>query len=170
MDVFEAVKTRRSTRKYEDKGVEKEKLAKILESARLSPSACNNQPWHFIVVKERKTRESLFPAYPREWFKKPPVIIVACATPEAAWIRLDGEPFWKVDVAIAVQDMILVAHELGLGTCWICAFDENKVKDALTIPEEVRVVALLPLGYPSEHKGAITDRKGLKEIIHQERW
>jgi nitroreductase len=170
MDVFEAVKTRRSIRKYQDGAVEPEKLAKILEAARLSPSACNKQPWHFIVVSEKEARRRLFPAYRNEWFVNAPVIIAACVSPDEAWVRWDGEAYWKVDAAVAVQDMILVARELGLGTCWIGAFDEKKVKEALGIPVEVRVVALFPLGYPAEAKGVVTERKPLEEIVHYEKW
>lgn len=170
LDVFEAVKTRRSVRRYKDISVEKEKLAMILEAARLSPSAKNNQPCHFVVVSDRAIRERLLPAYTREWFIEAPVIIVACSYPDLAWSRMDGESYWKVDAAIAVQNMILVAQEIGLGTCWVAAFDEGKVKDALGIPKEVRVIAMVPLGYPAEHKGPVTERKPLEEIVHYERW
>ena len=170
LEVFEAVRTRRSIRKYKDKPVEKEKLLKILEAARLSPSACNNQHWHFIVVIDKEIRERLFPAYNRDWFVKAPVVIVACSTPSKAWSREDGEEYWKVDAAIAMQSMVLVAHELGLGTCWIAAFKEDKVKDALRIPEEVRPVALTPLGYPAEQKGPVKERKPMEEIVHYEYW
>jgi len=170
VDVFDAVRTRRSIRKYEVRIVEEEKLSKILESARLSASANNNQPWHFIVVSEKAAKDRLFPAYPRDWFAKAPVVIVACSTPETAWTRQDGETYWKVDTAVAVQNTILVAHDLGLGTCLIAAFDEAKVKDALGIPKEIRVVALITLGYPAETKGAVTERKTLEEILHYEQW
>jgi nitroreductase len=170
LEVFEAVRTRRSIRKYKDKPVEKEKLLKILEAARLSPSASNNQHWHFIVVIDKEIRERLFPAYNRDWFVKAPVVIVACSTPSKAWSREDGEEYWKVDAAIAMQSMVLVAHELGLGTCWIAAFKEDKVKDALRIPEEVRPVALTPLGYPAEQKGPVKERKPMEEIVHYEYW
>ena len=170
MDVFEAVKNRRSIRDYEYTPVEREQLSKILEAGRLSASANNNQPWHFVVLTGKAARERVFPAYPKDWFAKAPVILVACATPEAAWSRQDGESYWKVDTAIAVQNMILVAHELGLGTCWIAAFDETKVKDAVGIPKEIRVIALMTLGYPAETKGAITERKPLEEILHYEHW
>ena len=159
MDVFEAVRTRRSIRKYQDTPVETEKLVKILEAARLSPSANNNQPWHFIAVTDETARKKLLPAYTSEWFVNAPLIIVACATPSKSWFRQDGEDYWKVDVAIAMQTMVLVAHELGLGTCWIAAFKENKVKEALGIPEEVRVVAMTPVGYPAEQKEPVTKRK-----------
>ena len=164
------MRTRRSIRRYEARIVEEEKLSRILESARLSASANNNQPWHFVVVSEKVGKDRLFRAYPKDWFAKAPVVIVACCTPEAAWSRQDGETYWKVDMAVAVQNMILVAHELGLGTCWIGAFDEAKVKDALGIPKEVRVIALISLGYPAETKGSVTERKPLEEILHYERW
>lgn len=170
MDVFEAVKTRRSIRKYADKPVEKDKLSKVLEAARLSPSANNNQPWEFIVVSDKNTRKSLLQSYPREWFVKAPIIIVACSYPDKAWTRMDGENYWTVDSAIAVENMILVAHEVGLGTCWIGAFDEAKVKEVLAIPKEVRVIAMFPLGYPAEKKGEVTNRKSLDEIIHYNQW
>lgn len=170
MDVFEAVRTRRSIRKYQAKPVEKEKLEKILEAARLSPSAKNSQPWHFIAVTDETYRKKLLPAYTRDWFVNAPVIIVACATPSKGWSRPDGEDYWKVDVAIAVQTMVLVAQELGLGTCWVAAFKEERVKEALGIPEEVRVISMTPLGYPAEKKGPVTERKQKEEIVHLDRW
>jgi nitroreductase len=170
LNVFEAVKTRRSIRKYTDKPVEKEKLLRILEAARLSPSANNNQHCHFVVVSDEAILERLLPAYKREWFVKAPIVIVACSYPSKAWSRMDGESYWKVDSAIAVENMILVAHEAGLGACWVAAFDENKVKEALRIPKEVRLIAMIPLGYPGEKKGPVTDRKSLDEIIHYEQW
>src|SRR4030042_5718417 len=101
LDVFEAVRNRRSIRDFQDKTVEREKLLKILEAGRLSPSAVNFQPWHFIAVMNKTARESLFSAYTKEWLIRAPVIIVACAVPEKAWSRNDGEEYWKVDVAIA---------------------------------------------------------------------
>lgn len=170
MDVFEAVRTRRSIRKYQEKPVETEKLVKILEAARLSPSANNNQPWHFIAVTDETVRKKLLPAYGRDWFVNAPAIIVACAEPSKGWSRQDGEDYWKVDVAIAIQTMVLAAHELGLGTCWVAAFKEDKVKEVLGIPEEIRVLAMTPLGYPAEQKGSVAERKQKEEIVHLDRW
>lgn len=169
LDVFEAVKTRRSARRYKGISVEKEKLAVILEASRLTPSAKNNQPCHLVMVSDRAVRERLLPAYTRDWLIEAPVIIVACSYPNLAWSRMDRVTGWKVDTAIAVQNMILVAHELSLGTCWVAAFDEAKIKDALGIPNEVRVSVIVPLGYPAEHKGPVTKRKPLGEIVHYER-
>ena len=87
-----------------------------------------------------------------------------------AWSRMDGESYWKVDSAIAVENMILVAHEAGLGACWVAAFNENKVKEVLRIPKEVRLIAMIPLGHPAEKKDPVTERKSLDEIIHYEHW
>jgi len=143
---------------------------RVLEAARLAPSAANRQPWSFIVVTDAKMRESLKSAYSPDWFISAPVVIVACTFPEKAWVRRDGEEYWKVDISIAMQNLILAAWEEGLGTCWIGAFNEKEAKSALGIPANVRVVAMTPLGYPAEHKGAVTDRKSLEEIVHCDRW
>lgn len=170
LSILKAIANRRSIRHYSDKPVEKEKIDVILEAARLSPSANNNQPWSFTVVTQQDIKNKLLPAYPRKWFPTAPVIIVACANPETAWSRQDGEELWKVDVAIAVQSMNLVANELGLGTCFLAAFDEQKMKDALGIPDDVRVILLLTVGYSAEEKGPVVERKSSEEIIHYERW
>lgn len=170
MDVFEVIRTRRSIRNYLDKPVEKDKLMRVLEAARLAPSAGNRQPWDFIVVTDPKIKEKLKSAYPRDWFSSAPVIIVACASPSKAWVRKDGEEYWKMDVAIAMQNLILAAWAEDLGTCWIGAFDEHETRRILNIPQEVRVVAMTPLGYPAEEKEPVTDRKPLSEIVHYEHW
>ncbi len=170
MKVFDAIKKRRSIRKYKETVVEQEKLNAVLEAARLAPSADNKQPWIFIVVTDPQVKERLRSSYDREWFIKAPVIIVACAVPKKAWRRMDGEEYWKVDVAIALQNLVLTATELGLGTCWIAAFNEKAAKKALKIPEDVRVVAMTPLGYPDEEKGPVTGRKPLNSIVHYNQW
>lgn len=170
MDVFEAIKTRRSIRKYKPDAVEEEKLLRILEAMRLAPSAANKQPWHFIVVTEPEKKEKLRQAYNRDWFVSAPVIIVACGNPRDAWVRADGEEYWKVDVAIALQNLVMAARAEGLGTCWIGAFDEKAVKSALGIPKEIRVLAMTPLGVPAEEKGSITERKSFEKIFHYNGW
>jgi nitroreductase len=170
MNVSEAIRTRRSIRNYLNKPIEKEKLLKILEAVRLSPSAANNQPWTFVVVTNLEARQNLRAAYDREWFISAPVIIVACADPDKSWRKFDGEEYWKVDVAIAMQDLALAAWEEGLGTCWVGAFREDDVKKALGIPPNIRVVAMMPLGYPAEEKGPVSNRKSLEEIIRYDRW
>jgi len=170
MNVFDAIRKRRSIRKYKETGVEQEKLNTVLEAARLAPSATNKQPWAFIVVTDPHVKEQLRSSYDEEWFIKAPVIIVGCAVPDQAWRRNDGEEYWMVDVAIAMQNIVLAATELGLGTCWIADFDEKAAKEALRIPEDVRVVAMTPLGYPDEEKGPVMGRKPLNSIVHYNQW
>ncbi len=166
------MKRRRSIRKYQTKPVEEEKINTVLEAARLGPTAANLQPCYLVVVTKPEVKESLKTAYNADWFVRAPVIVVGCVNPKEAWRRggTFGEEFWKVDLAIAIQNLILVSTELGLGTCWVANFDENAVKKALNIPKEIRVVAMTPLGYPDEEKGLVTDRKPLESIIHHEKW
>jgi nitroreductase len=170
MGVLDLLRRRRSIRKYQSKSVEAEKLAVVLEAARLGPSAANLQPCHFIVVSKPEVRESLRAAYKADWFVNAPIIVVGCVDSKVAWRRRDGEDYGKVDMAIAMQNLVLAATELGLGTCWIAAFDEDAAKKALAVPEEVRVVALTPLGYPDEQKGSVVDRKSLEAFVHSEKW
>jgi nitroreductase len=174
MNVFEVIRNRRSIRSYEKKPVEKDKLMKVLEAARLAPSAANFQPWTFIVVTDHEVKESMRLGYNQDWFLSAPVIIVACAQPEKAWIKRKGlfgrEEYWKLDIAVAMQNLILTAWEEGLGTCWVANFKEDEVKKALKIPQNVRVIAMTPLGYPAEQKDPVTDRKALEEIIRYEHW
>ena len=120
INVFEAVKTRRSIRKFKDNIVEPKKLAKVLEAARLAPSAANLQSWSFLAISDKTIRQSLFSAYNRDWFVNALIIIVACGFADKGWRRQDGEKYYPIDVAIAMQNMILVAHEMGLGT-FVCS-------------------------------------------------
>jgi nitroreductase len=168
MAVLDVVKKRRSFRSFDEKSVEEEKLEQVLEAGRLSPSAMNNQPWTFIVVSDPATKSGLNEAMNQTW--NPAILVVGCAHPGEAWVRDDGEEYWKVDVAIAMQSMCLVASDLGLATCWICAFDEDQVKSLLDIPDEVRVVSLMALGYSSMKKGKVTKRKAAGEIFKYNSW
>jgi nitroreductase len=170
MEVFAAIRKRRSIRLYERKPVNEEKLNRVIEAGRLAPSADNRQPWRFIVVTDEKIKEKLGAAYDEEWFVSAPVIIVGCAVPKEAWVRMDGQEYWMVDVAIAMQNMILTATELGLGTCWIADFDEEAARKALKLPLGVRVVAMTPLGYPAEQRRPVGNRKPLSEIVHYNSW
>ncbi len=164
MDVFQAIQSRRSVRAYQDREIEKEKLDKVLEAARLAPSANNRQEWKFIVVKNKDTRERIAEAASSQAFVgQAPVVIVACAT-ETQSIMTCGQLRYTVDVSIAMSFMILQAQELGLGTCWIGAFDESGVKEILDIPDDIRVVAMTPLGYPSQDPAA-RPRKEVEQIV-----
>jgi len=151
--------------------VGKEKLMRILEAGRLAPSAANRQPWHFIVVTDPEQVAALRASYARPWETTAPTILAVCIEPSKAWVRKkDGEEFWKVDAAIALENMVLCATEKGVGTCWIAYFDEKAARKVLGVPKDARVVAMTPLGYPDEEKGKVTERKDLKDIVHYEKW
>lgn len=168
MDVLSAMQGRRSIRKYSNKPVEEEKLLKVLEAARLSPSAKNQQNWKFIVVQDGQIRERLTEAIGQPFVGEAPIILVCCGT-EASGVMKCGQPRYTVDLSIATAYMILEAYEQGLGTCWLGSFDENKVKDILDIPEDVRVVSITPLGYPSESPSQ-RPRKELNEIVSYDKY
>ncbi|MBF4474724.1 nitroreductase family protein [Methanobacterium formicicum] len=169
MDVFEAVTQRKSIRKYKDKEIEKEKLIKVLESARIAPSASNRQEWKFIVVKDENTRSRLVSAaHYQKFVGQAPVTIVACST-ESERIMPCGQHAYTVDLSIAVSFMMLEATELGLGTCWLGAFDEEAVKEILGIPSDIRVPAMFTLGYADENPVA-RPRKALKDIVSHEKY
>jgi nitroreductase len=169
MDVLSAIQDRRSIRQYSTRPIEEIKLNKVLEAARLSPSASNRQSWKFIIVKDSKTRSALAEAAGGQLFAgQAPVMIVACGT-EPDGIMMCGQHRYTVDLSIATAYMILEAYEQGLGTCWLGRFDENRVKEILGIPEDIRVVAMSPLGYPAESP-LKRPRKNLNEIVCYERY
>jgi nitroreductase len=163
MDVSAAIKGRRSVRSYKDQAVENDKIEKVLEAGRLSPSANNRQEWKFIVVKNAETKKKLARAAMNQSFiGQAPVVLVACAT-ESKAVMTCGHPTYAIDLSIAFAYMLLQAYELGLGTCWIGAFREDEVKSVLGVPTNARVVALSPLGYPATDTVA-RSRKSLDEI------
>ena len=169
MDVFAAISQRYSVRAYKEKDVEEDKLKKVLEAARLSPSASNRQERKFIIVKNKETKKKLAKAaFGQSFIGEAPVVVVACGT-ESKSIMGCGQPTHTVDVSIACAYMILQAYELGLGTCWIGAFKEDEVKKILNIPEHVRVVAMTPLGYPDEPPSK-KYRKRLDQIVCFEKY
>ncbi|MFH1327333.1 MAG: nitroreductase family protein, partial [Candidatus Bathyarchaeota archaeon] len=145
MEFIDVVATRKSVRGYANKEVEEEKLTKILEAARMAPSWANKQCWNYIVVKEKAKIDELVGRNINSWLKKAPVIIVACGDPKESGSR-NGMDYYLVDVAISMEHLVLAATNLGLGTCWIGFFDEAKVKQVLGVPENIKVVALTPLG------------------------
>ncbi len=169
MNFNELISLLYSAREYKNIPVEKNKLIKVLEAARIAPSAVNYQPWHFIVIQQKENLELVYKAYPREWFKTAPVVIIACADHSQSWKRsIDGKDSAEIDVAIAVEHLILQATELGLGTCWVCNFDTERCAEYLKFPLHISPVVLIPIGYPEDDTVPQKKRKSLDEIVHWE--
>jgi len=170
MDLFEVIEKRRSIRKFKPKPVAKKALKKILEAGRLAPSGGNRQPWYFIVVRNLETKNTLSIAANNQHFiAEADTIIVALGdpgiTPKTS-ISSSRIPY-KQDPMIAIEHMVLAATALGYGTCWIGAFNEDEVKKILNIPENLAVIALLPVGVPDESPPP-RPRKAFKEICFKE--
>lgn len=163
MEVFEAIKNRYSVRNYKAEPIPEEKLKKVLEAARLAPSAHNAQEWKFVVVKNAKKRKEVAEAAGQGFLAEAPVIIAAVGL-EPEHVMPCGTPAYAIDLAISMEHIALQAVEEGLGTCWIGAFSQEEVKKVLNIPEEYKVVVLMPLGYPSD-KPKAKIRKNIEEII-----
>ncbi|MGQ3684759.1 MAG: nitroreductase family protein [Candidatus Loosdrechtia sp.] len=205
MDVREAIRKRRSIRKFKPDPVSDELLVQLLESARLAPSGSNTQPWRFIVVKDAETRLKLQSAsYNQRHVGQAPVVIVCCAdikafsefperideliavgalpaktrevfVPSLKRGEMNADIKWHLLITatgntdIAIEHMVLQAVELGLGTCWVRWFDDNKIKEALGIPENIEAIAILPVGYPAEDPPP-RPRFPLDEIVYHEKW
>lgn len=170
MDVMEAIKRRCSVRSYQDRAVEKEKIEKILEAARLAPSASNRQEWRFIVVQDKNNRERLVKAAKNQAFVGQAPVVIACCAQTDNHIMTCGQLCYPIDVAIAIEHMALKAAEEGLGTCWVGAFYEDQVKEILGIPGNIRVVELLTLGYSAQPCPNFKNRLSLEKIVMHERW
>jgi nitroreductase len=168
MDFLELVKKRRSVRSYLDKPVDDALLDTVLEAGRLAPSACNNQPWVFIVLKDPAARQNLQSVYKREWFLRAPIIIAVCCDRSASWKRADGRDYGDVDIAIALDHMTLAATEADLGTCWIANFNAAEAKKLLKLPENIDPVAFTPLGCPGPEAAIKKPRKAINEIVFRE--
>ena len=169
MDFSELCKSRYSVRAYKPDPVEDETLQQVLEAARLAPTAANRQPIQFIVIHSQGREAELRRIYHRAWFTQAPLILCACAIPAEGWVRVDGKVYTDVDVAIAMDHLILAATDLGLGTCWIAAFDPAAAREVLGLPEGVEPIAFTPLGYPADQPSA-KDRRPLSELVRYERW
>lgn len=168
VEVFEAIKKRRAIRSFDtSKQVSDEQVEKILEAGRLAPSAHNLQDWYFVVVKSPKIKEQLVDACMGQSFVgEASVVIVVCSDQRLADTHSSrhGEGFFAIqDTTIATQQMWLAITALGLGTCWIGAFDEEGVKRVLGLEDHLRPMAVLPVGYPAEEPSP-TPRKSIKEI------
>ena len=171
MDVFEAIRKRRSIRAFTCEDVSKEEVEKLLDAARYAPSAGNIQPWEFIVIKDFKIKQKLsMAALDQSFIEEAPVVIVVCAN-EMRSSRGYGSRgttlYCLQDTAAAIQNMLLTACALGLGTCWVGAFHEDDVRDILSIPKGVRPIAIIPVGHPRFGR-EVRNKRALSEIVHYE--
>lgn len=170
MNFLELANKRYSLRDYSSTPVEKEKLDYILETARLAPSACNKQPWFFLVVTNPDGIQKLYDCYPRDWFKTVHTAIVVCGDRSQSWKRQEDEKdHMDIDAAIAAEHICLAAAEQELGTCWICNFDIALCKKEFNIPEELEPIAIIPIGYAANKQShPEKKRKNPEEIIKYE--
>jgi len=169
MEFSELIRTRYSVRAYKPDPVEDEKLHQILEAARLAPTAANRQPFRILVIHTEGRQAELRRIYRRGWFVEAPIILCACGVPDENWVRMDGKNYNDVDVTIAMDHLILAAANLGLGTCWVAAFDPGAAREVLNLPEGIEPVAFTPLGYPADSPGE-KKRKSLDELVRYETW
>ncbi|MEM2111174.1 MAG: nitroreductase family protein [Candidatus Bathyarchaeia archaeon] len=173
MNFYDVLRTRRSIRSYKSDPIPEGTLNRILEAARIAPSGSNRQPWKFIIVKDQETKNRLVSACGnQEFIAKAPLVIVACGckipTNRGGYM---GDMSMLVDVSIAFTHLILAARAEGLGTCWIGLFNNEEVKKILSIPEDVNVVAITPLGYPKDEKFVEhVPRKTLEEIVSTDKF
>ena len=163
MDVYEAIRARRSVRAYEDKPVEEDKLQRILDAGRLSPSARNRQERKFIVVRDADLRKRIAnDVCEQPWMAKAAVTIAVVGTADyTMYCEVPADP---VDCAIAIDHMTLAAVAEGLGTCWIGHFDQSSAKELLGVPDECKIIELLTLGYAADAPAA-RSRKSLDDIV-----
>lgn len=169
MDFRELVRTRYSVRKYTTAPVAEDMLEAVLEAARLAPTAANRQAFHLVVVPTAGREEALGRIFRQKFVVSAPLVLGVCTEPEAAWVRADGKNYADVDAAIVMDHLILQAAALGLGTCWIGAFDAAAARDVLELPPGVEPVAFTPLGHPDDELRP-KRRKPLSELVHRDRW
>jgi nitroreductase len=170
MNVFEVIKKRRSIRSYLDQEVDRESILKLLAAACQAPSASNRQEWRFVVVQDKETKSKLSQAAKGQDFVREAPLVLACCAKTDNHLMTCGQACYPIDIAIAVDHITLAAVELGLGTCWVGAFYEKEVKQILEIPQDIRVVELLTVGFAKKYPSQPKNRLGLKEITYFEKW
>ncbi len=165
--LYRLVQERYSCRAYSSRPVGRGTILDVLDIVRLAPSACNRQPWCFLIADSDAQREAIFGSYNREWIRTAPEFIVACGIHDEAWHRpCDGKDHTDVDISIAVEHLCLAATSLELGTCWVCNFDPAPIREAFCLPDNVEPIAIIPIGYPAESSSVpAKNRKQLDDIV-----
>lgn len=171
MTFAELIRARYSVRAYRPDPVPDELLASVLEAGRLAPTASNRQPIRILVVHTAGREAELAGIYRREWFVAAPIILGVCTVPGEAWARtsFDGRSYADVDAAIVMDHLVLAATELGLGTCWVAAFDPAAAREVLGLPDDVEPLLFTPLGFPAD-RSRPKERRALADLVRYERW
>jgi nitroreductase len=184
METLEAIRTRHSVRNFSERPVEPEKLQAVLEAARSAPSWANLQCWRLVVVRDAATRRRISElSYVDAFFAakgyktnpsqlalaQAPIVIVACAVPNQSG-DLRHQQYYMTDVGLAAQNLMLAAHDLGLGSVFVSIFEEQPLAEMLGIPAYVSIVGLFPLGYPEGEVPGGPSRKPLEELVFNGRW
>ena len=173
MDVFEAIKERRSIRSFTEENVSDEAVKQLIDAARWAPSAGNTQPLELVVVRDPEIKQRLtVAAFNQALIKKAPVVFVVCTdtTRSKKGYGSRGEQLYSIqDTAASTENILLTAHELGLATCWVGAFNEKDVAKAINAPKKTKPVAIIPVGHPAERPSA-PKRRDANEIVHYERF
>jgi nitroreductase len=172
MDVLDAIRGRRSVRAFSrEKNVSEETVETLIDAARWAPSAGNIQPWEFVVVRRQEIKKALAEAaFNQSFIEEAPVVIVVCADENRSseGYGQRGKALYCIqDTAAAIQNIHLAAYSLGLGTCWVGAFREEKASEILKTPPAIRPVALIPVGYPSKIP-ASRRKRDFGEMVHYE--
>ncbi|MBD3195232.1 MAG: nitroreductase [Candidatus Lokiarchaeota archaeon] len=166
MDFYDVIRKRRSYRFYTDQIPEKEKIERILEAARLSPTWANMQGVKYVIVQEKAKVKDIWQAIgQKKKFQDAPIFVVGLISEKDSGKNMNGEKYYPVDFGICFEHLILAAAAEGLGTCWIGWFNEQKVKQILNIPKKYRVLGLTPMGYPQKEKSEVSDRKEVETMV-----
>ncbi len=171
MKFIELAEQRCSIRGFKSDAIPEELLNEVLQAGNLAPTAKNLQPFHFIVVRETAALDDLAKAYPAPFFREAPVVIVICVEPSEGWVRErhDGKNYCEIDAAISIDHMTLAATDIGLGSCWIGAFDPEMVSAVMGLPAGISPIAMLPIGYPTMG-GREKTRKTLNVLVRYDHW
>jgi len=173
MDTFKAIYGRRSIRAFSKIDVTRTQLTRILDAGRQAPSAGNLQPWELVVVRDSNRKMALARAAHGQYFiAEAPIVVIVCVHPaRSAWRYGDrgADLYCLQDTAAFIQNMLLASYAIGLGSCWVGAFDEARAAEAIEAPDTIRPVAIIPIGSPAESPSAPT-RRSLEDIVHEERF
>lgn len=172
MELSEAIKKRRSVRAFKKQDVPEEIVEKLIDAARWAPSAGNIQPWEFVIIRKQNVKEDLAKAADQAFVEEAPVVIVVCVNEKLSSMGygVRGRTLYCIqDTAAAIQNILLTAHSLGLGSCWIGAFNEDEAKKAVNAPEGIRPVAIIPVGYADETLSK-RSRRPLNQIVHHDKF